>query len=86
MVVLPTLNWLHNSMTTSLVKALLWSVMIFSGAPNMEMNPSQRHFVTVGAFWSFVTCAVIYVMPPGFEDDPTAVRTFDASGEEVGQL
>ena len=28
----------------------------------------------------------VYVMPPGFEDDPMAVRTFDASGEEVGQL
>ena len=25
-------------------------------------------------------------VPPGFEDDPTAVRTFDASGEEAGQL
>ena len=25
-------------------------------------------------------------MPPGFEDDPMAVRTFDASGEEAGQL
>ena len=28
----------------------------------------------------------IYVVPLGFEDDPTAVRTFDASGEEAGQL
>ena len=28
----------------------------------------------------------IYVVPPGFEDDPTAVRTFDASGEEAGRL
>ena len=25
-------------------------------------------------------------MPPGFEDDPTAVRTFDASGKEAGRL
>ena len=29
---------------------------------------------------------VVCVMPLGFEDDPMAVRTFDASGEEVGQL
>ena len=28
----------------------------------------------------------VYVVPPGFEDDPTAVRTFDASGEEAGRL
>ena len=28
----------------------------------------------------------IYVVPLGFEDDPTVVRTFDASGEEVGWL
>ena len=26
------------------------------------------------------------VMPLGFEDDPMAVRTFDASGEEAGWL
>ena len=26
------------------------------------------------------------VVPLGFEDDPTAARTFDASGEEAGQL
>ena len=28
----------------------------------------------------------IYVVPQVFEDDPMAVRTFDASGEEAGQL
>ena len=27
-----------------------------------------------------------HVVPPGFEDDPTVVRTFNASGEEVGRL
>ena len=26
------------------------------------------------------------VIPPGFEDDPMAARTFNASGEEVGWL
>ena len=30
------------------------------------------------------TC--VYVVPPGFEDDPMAVRTFDASSEEAGWL
>ena len=29
---------------------------------------------------------LLYVVSPGFEDDPTAVRTFDASSEEVGWL
>ena len=29
---------------------------------------------------------IVYVVPPGFEDDPMAVRTLDASGEEVGRL
>ena len=31
-------------------------------------------------------CKEIYVMPPGFKEDPTAVRTFDASSEEAGWL
>ena len=28
----------------------------------------------------------VYVMPPGFEEDPTVVRTLDASGEEARRL
>ena len=38
--------------------------------------------------WAALTkeAFVIYVMPPGFEEDPTAVKTFDTSSEEAGQL
>ena len=38
------------------------------------------HYVITLELW------FVYVMPLGFEDDPTAVRTFDASGEEAGWL
>ena len=29
---------------------------------------------------------IVYVVPLGFEEDPMAARTFDASGEEAGWL
>ena len=29
---------------------------------------------------------IVYVVPPGFEDDPMEARTFDASSKEVGWL
>ena len=62
MVVFPTLNWVHSSVTTSLVKALPWSVLSFSGDPNIEMNPSLKHFVTIDAFWSLGTYALMYLV------------------------
>ena len=56
---------------------------------HLACDPSSwreaSHISSQGKEAVFVTHD-IYVMPLGFEDDPTAVRTFDASGEEVGWL
>ena len=46
-------------------------------SPNLQLNSGNLTAEQV---------TDIYVVPRGFEDDPAVARTFDASGEEVGQL